>query len=80
MRIATYNDARIGVVGKDDTIVDIGDLLQQYDPLGPEDLLPDLITHFEDLQSELESRAAAGSGTPLSQVRLPLPDRRRSSA
>jgi 2-keto-4-pentenoate hydratase/2-oxohepta-3-ene-1,7-dioic acid hydratase in catechol pathway len=73
MRIATYNDARIGVVGKDDTIVDIGDLLQQYDPLGPEDLLPDLITHFEDLQSELESRAAAGSGTPLSQVRLRSP-------
>ncbi|MEX1157334.1 MAG: fumarylacetoacetate hydrolase family protein [Thermomicrobiales bacterium] len=73
MRIATYDDQRMGVVAKDDTVVDITDLLQQYDPLGPEDLLPDLITHFGELKSELESRSAAGGGKPLNQVKLHSP-------
>ena len=60
MRIAAFDDARIGVVANDDTVVDVTDLLQPYEPLGPEDLLPDLITHFDDLRPELERRAAAG--------------------
>ena len=38
MRIARFDDQRMGVVANDDTMVDITDLLQQYDPLGPEDL------------------------------------------
>ena len=42
MRIAAFDDARIGVVANDDTVVDVTDLLQPYEPLGPEDLLPDL--------------------------------------
>ncbi len=73
MRIATYGDGKMGVVGNDETIVDITDLLQQYDPLGPEDMLPDLITHFDELRSELESRSAAGGGTPVDQVQLHSP-------
>ncbi|CAN5573265.1 hypothetical protein BH23CHL2_BH23CHL2_36660 [soil metagenome] len=73
MRIARFNDDQMGVVGSDNTLVDITDLLQQYDPLGPEDLLPDLITHFDELKSELESRAAAGGGTALSDVQLRSP-------
>ena len=44
-----------------------------YEPLGPEDLLPDLITHFDDLRPELERRAAAGGGKPLDEVRLRSP-------
>jgi 2-keto-4-pentenoate hydratase/2-oxohepta-3-ene-1,7-dioic acid hydratase in catechol pathway len=63
----------MGVVAKDDTVVDITDLLQQYDPIGPEDLLPDLITHFGELKSELESRSAKGGGKPLGQVKLQSP-------
>lgn len=73
MRIARFNDDRMGVVGSDNTLVDITDLLQQYDPLGPEDLLPDLITHFDELKPELESRVAAGGGAALSEVRLRSP-------
>ena len=65
MRIAAFDDARIGVVANDDTVVDVTDLVERYEPLGPEDLLPDLITHFEDLRPELERRAAAGGGKPL---------------
>ena len=35
MRIAAFDDARIGVVANDDTVVDVTDLLQPYEPLGP---------------------------------------------
>ena len=73
MRIAAFDDAKIGVVANDDTVVDVTDLLQPYEPLGPEDLLPDLITHFDDLRPELERRAAAGKGKPLDEVRLRSP-------
>jgi 2-keto-4-pentenoate hydratase/2-oxohepta-3-ene-1,7-dioic acid hydratase in catechol pathway len=73
MRIATFDDGRVGVVGNDETILDISDLLQRYEPLGPGDLLPDLITHFDDLREELERRIAAGGGTPLASVQLHSP-------
>lgn len=73
MRIATFDDGRIGIVGSDDTVVDISNLLQQYEPLGPEDLLPDLITHFEELRPELESRLSSGGGTPLDEAQLHSP-------
>ena len=73
MRIATFDDARMGVVANDDTVVDVTDLLQPYEPLGPEDLLPDLITHFDELRPELEQLAAAGNGKPLDNVRLRSP-------
>jgi 2-keto-4-pentenoate hydratase/2-oxohepta-3-ene-1,7-dioic acid hydratase in catechol pathway len=73
MRIAAFDDGRLGVVGTDDTVVEINDILQQYDPLGPEDMLPDLITHFGDLEPELRRRVAAGGGKPLSAVHLRSP-------
>ena len=73
MRIAAVDDGRLGIVATDDTFVDITDLLQRYDPLGPEDLLPDLARNFEDLQPELERRAASGGGTPLDEVKLASP-------
>lgn len=73
MRIATFDNQRMGVVAKDDTMVDVTDLLEHYDPLGPEDLLPDLITHYGELKGELERRADAGGGTPLDQVKLRSP-------
>jgi 2-keto-4-pentenoate hydratase/2-oxohepta-3-ene-1,7-dioic acid hydratase in catechol pathway len=73
MRIAAFDDDRIGVVGRDDTVVDCTDLLQQYDPLSPQDLLPDLIVHYDELKSELERRIAAGGGRALSEVRLRSP-------
>jgi 2-keto-4-pentenoate hydratase/2-oxohepta-3-ene-1,7-dioic acid hydratase in catechol pathway len=73
MRIAAFDGGKPGIVASDDTIVDIGDLLARYDPLGPEDHLPDLITHFEELRPELDRRAAEGGGTPLSEVKLDAP-------
>lgn len=73
MRIASFGEGRIGVVASDDTVVDVTDLLHQFEPLGPEDLLPDLITHVEQLRPELESRAAAGRGVALADAKLHAP-------
>jgi 2-keto-4-pentenoate hydratase/2-oxohepta-3-ene-1,7-dioic acid hydratase in catechol pathway len=73
MRIATFDDTRIGIVANDETVVDVTDLLQQFEPLGPEDLLPDLITHFDTLRPELERKVAAGGGRPLDEVQLRSP-------
>jgi 2-keto-4-pentenoate hydratase/2-oxohepta-3-ene-1,7-dioic acid hydratase in catechol pathway len=73
MRIAAYDEGKLGVVGDDETVVDITDLLRQFEPLGPADLLPDLITHYQELLPELARRDAAGGGIPLSQARLRSP-------
>jgi 2-keto-4-pentenoate hydratase/2-oxohepta-3-ene-1,7-dioic acid hydratase in catechol pathway len=73
MRIAAFGDDRIGVVADDESVVDVTDLMQAFDPLGPEDLLPDLITHFDQLSPELARRVAAGRGIPLAEARLQSP-------
>jgi len=73
MRIATYDDHRLGVVANDETMVDVTDLVAPYDPLGPEDLLPDLITHFDELRGQLEARVGSGGGKTLDQVKLQSP-------
>lgn len=73
MRVAAFDDDRIGIVAGDETVVDVTDLVQQYDPLGPEDLLPDLIRNVAELRPELERRATAGGGKPLSAVDLHSP-------
>jgi 2-keto-4-pentenoate hydratase/2-oxohepta-3-ene-1,7-dioic acid hydratase in catechol pathway len=73
MRIAVFDDDRTGIVASDDTVVGIDDLLEQYQPPGPEFTLPDLITNFDELTDELERRAASGGGVPLDAVKLHSP-------
>ncbi|MDQ3044045.1 MAG: fumarylacetoacetate hydrolase family protein [Chloroflexota bacterium] len=73
MRIAAFDDGKLGVVAHDDTLVDCTDLVQRYKPLGPADLLPDLITHFDALRPDLERRATAGGGRSLNEARLHSP-------
>jgi 2-keto-4-pentenoate hydratase/2-oxohepta-3-ene-1,7-dioic acid hydratase in catechol pathway len=73
MRIATFDGTRMGIVARDESVVDISDLLAAYDPPGPEFLLPDLIAHWDELRPELERRATAGGGQPLDTVKLASP-------
>src|SRR5688500_9867481 len=73
MRIVAFDEDRIGVVANDETVVDVTELLQQFEPLGPENLLPDLINHYEELEPELEKRVAAGGGKPFDRVNLHSP-------
>ncbi len=73
MRIAAFDGGQIGIVANDDTVVDCTDLVQRFGPLGPEDLLPDLIVHYDELKPELQRRASDGGGRPLSEVKLDSP-------
>lgn len=73
MRIAAFDDERLGVIGDDETVVDVSDLLKRFEPLDAADLLPDLIAHFAGLRPELERRVAAGGGTPLAEAVLRSP-------
>ena len=73
MRIAAFDSGKLGIVAADETVVEITDLLQQYEPLGHEDLLPDLIKHYDELRDELEQRVAAGGGRSLDEVKLCSP-------
>lgn len=73
MKLATFGEGALGVVADDGTVVDVTDLLQRYDPPGPENYLPDLITHFDELRTELERRAASGGGTSLDEAQLRSP-------
>lgn len=78
MRVAMFDDDRLGVLGVDETVVDVTDLLQQFDPIEAADLLPDLIQHFEHLRPELQRRAADGGGKALDAVQLRSPLKRPS--
>lgn len=73
MRVATFGDGRMGVVADDDTVVDITDLLERYEPPGPEHLLPDLIEHIDQLRPELDRRASTGGGTPVADAQIHSP-------
>jgi hypothetical protein len=73
MRIAVFDDYRLGVITPREEVVDITDLVERYEPLGPEDLLPDLITHFDELRPQIEERVAQGNGKRLRDVRLRSP-------
>jgi 2-keto-4-pentenoate hydratase/2-oxohepta-3-ene-1,7-dioic acid hydratase in catechol pathway len=73
MRIAVFDDHRFGIVTPSNAVVDITDLVERYEPLGPEDMLPDLITHFDELRPEIEERVGRGDGKPLGDVRLRSP-------
>lgn len=73
MRFVVFDDARNGIVADDETVVGIDDLLQAYQPPGPEFALPDLITHYEELEPELRRRKEAGGGVPLGTAKLHSP-------
>ena len=52
MRIAAFNDGHLGVVSRDETVVDVTSLLQPFEPIEVAHLLPDLIAHFKKLRPE----------------------------
>lgn len=75
MKLAFFDDFRLGVV-KGDNIVDVTNDLAEIPRLEPQHLISGLIANFESYRDVLEARAAAETGHPLSDVRLrpPLPN------
>jgi 2-keto-4-pentenoate hydratase/2-oxohepta-3-ene-1,7-dioic acid hydratase in catechol pathway len=73
MKLSLFEDHRVGVWGRDDTVVDVTSLI---DPCArPMDRMNRLIEDWDDLAPALIP-AQAAVGTPLSQVRLRAPQPR----
>jgi 2-keto-4-pentenoate hydratase/2-oxohepta-3-ene-1,7-dioic acid hydratase in catechol pathway len=74
MKILYFNDFRLGVL-KGDTVVDVTSVVQKIPHTGPGDLMNGLIARFDEFRGPLEKAAAAGTGLPVSQVKIrpPLP-------
>lgn len=73
MRLAYFNDYRLGVV-KGDTIVDVSQAVADVPHVGPGDKISRIIEHWDTYRGRIEA-AATGAGVPVETVRLraPLP-------
>jgi len=74
MKILFFDDFKLGVL-KGDTVVDVSAVVKGIPQLGPHDLINGLIARFDEFRKPLEAAVAAGSGVPVSSVRIrpPLP-------
>ncbi len=72
MKLALFNDYRLGVV-RDDTIVDVTSALPHWDNGYAANFWLRLCHDFDTLRPRLEEAARGGQGTPVSQVRLHAP-------
>ena len=74
MKLLFFDDFRLGVL-KDETVVDVSDVVRDIPHTGAHDLITGLIERFADYRRRLEEAAGRGQGVPLGQVRLrpPLP-------
>ena len=74
MKLAFFNDFRLGVV-KGDGIVDISAEVSDVPHTGPHNLISNLIGDFARYRGRIEAAVARGTATPLSAVTLrpPLP-------
>jgi 2-keto-4-pentenoate hydratase/2-oxohepta-3-ene-1,7-dioic acid hydratase in catechol pathway len=74
MKLAFFNDFRLGVV-KNDMIHDVTAAVSGIKHVGPGDLISTLIGSFADYKAAIEAAAAASPGVPVSSVRIrpPLP-------
>jgi 2-keto-4-pentenoate hydratase/2-oxohepta-3-ene-1,7-dioic acid hydratase in catechol pathway len=74
MKIAYFNDWRLGIV-KGDAVVDVMDAVADIPHLGPHDLVNGVIAQFTSYRPRIEKAAAGGKPIPLASVTLrpPLP-------
>src|SRR5215468_346660 len=74
MKLLFFDDFKLGVM-KGDSVVDVSQLVHEIPHTGPHDLISGLIARFGQYRGRLADAAAAGTGVPLSSVRIrpPLP-------
>ena len=68
MKFVMYNDNQAGIL-TDAGVIDIGDLC----PGGGQAAIVHLVTNYDDLKSQLETRAAEGTPVAGAQLQAPLP-------
>ena len=73
MKLLYFNDFRLGVL-RGESVVDVTPVVQNVPHTGPGNLIIGVIERWSELRGPLE-KAAAGSGVPVSQVKMrpPLP-------
>ncbi len=74
MKLAFFNDHRLGVV-TGDAVVDVSGLVKDLPHTGPHNLINTVIERFADYRAKLEDAAARGQRIPLAnaKIRAPLP-------
>src|SRR5689334_6394031 len=72
MKLALFNDYRLGVV-RGDTIVDVTSALPAWDNGYMANFWLRMCKDFDALRPKLEAAAASGQGVPVSQARLNPP-------
>ena len=72
MKLLHFNDFRLGVL-KGDQVIDVTPVIANIPHSGPGDRMNSVIAQFADLRPRIEAAVAAGSGVPLSSVRIRPP-------
>jgi 2-keto-4-pentenoate hydratase/2-oxohepta-3-ene-1,7-dioic acid hydratase in catechol pathway len=74
VKLLFFDDYKLGVA-KGDSVVDVSDVVKDIPHLTSQDLIKGLIEKWDSYKGKLESAVAAGSGKPLSSVKIraPLP-------
>jgi 2-keto-4-pentenoate hydratase/2-oxohepta-3-ene-1,7-dioic acid hydratase in catechol pathway len=74
MKILFFDEFKLGVL-KNDSVIDISDMVRDIPYTGPHNLISGLIERFSDYRGGIEQAAAAGLARPLAGVRIrpPLP-------
>lgn len=73
MKIARFNDDRIGVVKDDSQVVDVSEVIRYRVEKGPQRVVEEIIDRFEDYRKEFERIASRAPGEPIGSVKLLAP-------
>ncbi len=74
MKLLHFDDFKLGVLNGDN-VVDVSDIANEIPHIGPHDRINGLIENFDNFRDRLETAAASGNSTSITNVRIrpPLP-------
>ena len=72
MKLLFFDDWKLGVLNGD-RVTDVSSAVRDIPHLGPHDLINGVISRWGEFRSKIEAAAKAGSGTPVSQVKIRPP-------
>jgi 2-keto-4-pentenoate hydratase/2-oxohepta-3-ene-1,7-dioic acid hydratase in catechol pathway len=72
MKLLFFDDFKLGVL-KGESVVDVSQVVDAIPHLGPHDLLNGLIERFAEYRPKIEAAVAAGTGVPVTSVRIRPP-------
>ncbi len=73
MKILRFNDDRIGILKKDDTVADVSDIIDHRTERGPQGVMRELIDHFDRYRDEIDKILVEKDGCPLNRLNLLAP-------